>query len=551
LHLELLIREVFEKATTQHHFIDMYADLCVVLQQHFAEHSISSDPNINLKKILLNACQTSFEKHLNVPSNISTLEGEEKDAAEQMYKRRMIGNIKLVGALSVRKMLASKILLCIIQELLHVGIPEALESLAALLTVVGATFDRPDSQHSVVFSGIFSQVETLTKDTSVKPRVRCLLRDVLELRAASWQDKKPKKLEGPSTLDEVAEKVYGEGHRDRDRNQSRYDRGYANTHSRSNWGHGWTSHSGSGWEHQSWSSQPVNQEQNGCPTPAPAGRQKMRSSAEVFYPANSTFPIPPAPSRPPGEFRVEEKHEADGTCEKEVGESLQEVRDQQASNQEETNEEENFDKVACNKHIAEAFVGLMTSGDVKQAVATIAALKVPGPLQAEQFCDLLLFIVEAGLPNALRGLGFKLIVAIYLEGCWSTASLQEGLQTFEGLCASDKVQAQDLEVILGTELFAAFVPLFQQGLVQAELLMKIATCKESQASSSSKTDSIKDDRRLPEKRRKKTKKSLIDIAAEQQKLEREQEASWQMGGMVAPSSGYYAPPVMYYAEQQY
>ena len=42
-HVEILIQEVFEKATTQHHFIDMYADLCTLCHEHFAEHPIGDD----------------------------------------------------------------------------------------------------------------------------------------------------------------------------------------------------------------------------------------------------------------------------------------------------------------------------------------------------------------------------------------------------------------------------------------------------------------------------------------------------------------------------
>merc|ERR1719253_893030 len=60
-HLEILIAEIFDKATTQVHFIDMYADLCARLNEHFTQNTIEGDGKVSFKKLLLSACQNSFE----------------------------------------------------------------------------------------------------------------------------------------------------------------------------------------------------------------------------------------------------------------------------------------------------------------------------------------------------------------------------------------------------------------------------------------------------------------------------------------------------------
>jgi len=206
-HLQKLIQEVFEKATTQHHFIDMYADLCAQLHVHFAQNPISNDSSASFKTILLNVCQASFKSHLSPSVDFTCLEPMEKREAELKYKMHMLGTIRLVGALLVRKMLASKVLLAIAQELLSEQTPEALETLAALLTVVGAEFDTPTFMHHVALKAIFCQVQSLAAKGSVPPRVRCLLRDVMDLRASGWLDKKPKKMEKPTTLEEVHQKA--------------------------------------------------------------------------------------------------------------------------------------------------------------------------------------------------------------------------------------------------------------------------------------------------------------------------------------------------------
>merc|ERR1719487_511463 len=81
-HLEILIHEVFEKATTQHHFINMYADLCEVLHSHFSKQPVTDNQKMNFKKVLLNACQASFERHLAPPVGLDRLDEEEKQVAE-------------------------------------------------------------------------------------------------------------------------------------------------------------------------------------------------------------------------------------------------------------------------------------------------------------------------------------------------------------------------------------------------------------------------------------------------------------------------------------
>jgi len=79
-----------------------------------------------------------------------------------------------------------------------------------LLTVTGPAFDKPDRTHYVAINAIFVQVSTLVQKLSVEPRARCLLKDVLDLRAHGWYDNRPKKMEGPSTLEEVYERAAAE-----------------------------------------------------------------------------------------------------------------------------------------------------------------------------------------------------------------------------------------------------------------------------------------------------------------------------------------------------
>lgn len=203
-HLETLMQEVFEKATTQHGFISVYADLCVRLQSHFARQPVADDPKL-FKTLLLNTCQASFERHLKAPANVDSLAEDERANFEHRCKTQMLGNIKFVGALLVRQVLASKVMVGIVEELFSGSTPLMLELLAALLTVIGPTFDTPEWAGRRFFEDVFERLSSLSSQDDVNARVRCLLKDVIELRAAGWQERLPKKAEGPSTLKEVAD----------------------------------------------------------------------------------------------------------------------------------------------------------------------------------------------------------------------------------------------------------------------------------------------------------------------------------------------------------
>ncbi|CAE7244432.1 unnamed protein product [Symbiodinium natans] len=213
--VEVLIHEVFEKATTQHHFIDMYADLCVLLHEHFTAHPFEDcsgkvdGRKMTFKRLLLDECQLSFERLLSPPEGLELLPAEERTAAEVRYKTSMLGNIRLVGGLLSRGMLASRVGIAILEELLSNPTPEALESVAAMLTVLGPTADNKEWPHHTALKAVFDQISTIIKAKTCPARERFLLKDLLDLRAARWVDKRPKKIERAMTLAQVADSAAG------------------------------------------------------------------------------------------------------------------------------------------------------------------------------------------------------------------------------------------------------------------------------------------------------------------------------------------------------
>jgi len=186
-HVEALMREVFDKATTQHHFIDMYTHFCLRLNEWSKLTELGGKEG-SFKRILLNQCQASFESDLSPPPELinASVQDEEMFEMQVKYKTKMLGNIKFVGALLKTKILAPRILIVCSQVLMMEYTPETLESLGVLITATGGTFDDPQWGFHNQFCGIMYHIEQLATDKTVPARIRFLLQDVLDLRRRGW-----------------------------------------------------------------------------------------------------------------------------------------------------------------------------------------------------------------------------------------------------------------------------------------------------------------------------------------------------------------------------
>jgi len=197
-HISKLMSAVFDVATKQHHFIPMYADLCMKLEVHpniAAAVEVAGNQHA-FRRLLLNQCQVVFEQLLE-PCNCELVLDDEMALVR---KQEALGNIKLIGHLLVNGMLDSKMLVQCADELIskRTSCPEALESLSALMMVAAPTFDTAKWQHHEKLVSVFNVMRKLTKDKSAVPRSRFLLRDVLDVREAGW----PTSTKNPSVIGE-------------------------------------------------------------------------------------------------------------------------------------------------------------------------------------------------------------------------------------------------------------------------------------------------------------------------------------------------------------
>merc|ERR1712224_416067 len=166
-------------------FLSMYVELCVKLNSHFEKQPIEG---ANFRKLLAAACQRTFEQNVQTrPQVDANLCYEDRYEVELKFKTRMLGNLRFVGELLVRKLLAGKILLAVSEELLSIGDSSSIEAAATLLTVAGPAFDRKSWVFLPRLHAIFTMLRCMSKDKAIPMRVRCILKDLIDLRETGWQ----------------------------------------------------------------------------------------------------------------------------------------------------------------------------------------------------------------------------------------------------------------------------------------------------------------------------------------------------------------------------
>ncbi|KAG6630504.1 eukaryotic translation initiation factor 4G isoform X1 [Carya illinoinensis] len=195
-----VISQIFDKALMEPTFCEMYADFC----SHLAEELP------DFKRVLLNKCQEEFERgeREQEEANKADEEGEIKQSAEEREekrvkaRRRMLGNIRLIGELYKKKMLTERIMHTCIKKLLgqsQTPDEEDVEALCKLMSTIGEMIDHPRAKEHM--DAYFDRMKMLSTNSNLSTRVRFMLKDAMDLRKNKWQQRR--KVEGPKKIDEV------------------------------------------------------------------------------------------------------------------------------------------------------------------------------------------------------------------------------------------------------------------------------------------------------------------------------------------------------------
>ena len=161
----------------------------------------------SFKRILLNKCQTEFEKECEaIPSGLSEEDKAMAIREKTQVKKRILGNIRFIGELFKKNMLQEKIMHeCVLKLMgLHTAdeggkrvvlkkpkyVPdeEDIESLCKLVSTIGKMLDHKQSRDLV--NQYFDHMGRIAHDVRFSSRTRFMVQDLIELRQSRWEPRR-------------------------------------------------------------------------------------------------------------------------------------------------------------------------------------------------------------------------------------------------------------------------------------------------------------------------------------------------------------------------
>ena len=198
---ELAIRVIFKKVLAEPHYCEVYADLVFHMKESYQPEPVEGgdkDPSKTFRYIVLDAVQREFEnwqKDFNENPPGTVHEGEDKREAaarDKIQKQKALANIKFIGHLFLRKVLAAKVVFNVAMTLIKDNdpIPSELQiaMVCVLVTNIGHTCEESESHKSMLIQ-LFCRLKEIKNNATVPKRVDFMIQDLFDLRTNGWQVK--------------------------------------------------------------------------------------------------------------------------------------------------------------------------------------------------------------------------------------------------------------------------------------------------------------------------------------------------------------------------
>ncbi|EZG87591.1 MIF4G domain protein [Gregarina niphandrodes] len=179
---EAFVNIIFEKAITNHNYIDMYADLCGSLELELQQRGVFCSANKDgpdFKRLLIQTCQNTFQLYLGTDF-VAPETADEEEAFELLlnHKKKMKGNLMFVACLAQSQLVQPKILLLILNQTLDTRKSLQLEALASFLPSCAPAI--AETKRAPAFFQYLERCKEAACDDNIEQRVRFLLQDAIE-----------------------------------------------------------------------------------------------------------------------------------------------------------------------------------------------------------------------------------------------------------------------------------------------------------------------------------------------------------------------------------
>ena len=218
-HIVTLVKLLVDKATMQHHFIPMYAELCSKCLAWLGSDAAPEELVNSIgpgerstavadifRRVLLERCQERFYSYF--MEQAAEAKAERSDEEHHKHRLSMLGTVRLVAQLLEHRLMTRAVFRNCLEILLN---PEErtddhLECACVFLGEIGRLFDQTENpdQYSKALEDAMDELTEIAEDDATAPRIKFTIMNLVDLRANGYQVKAlPGQAAGPTKISDV------------------------------------------------------------------------------------------------------------------------------------------------------------------------------------------------------------------------------------------------------------------------------------------------------------------------------------------------------------